>query len=205
MIGAIIGDIVGSVYEFDNYKAKDFQPFFHPKAFITDDTVCTIAIADILLHACDRGPDKEALVFPTGRKSYAAVTRSVLLRARGLIGLGIQPGDHVGILLPSGVEFAETLFAVAMVGGVSVLMNARLRAPEVAYVVENADLTAVITNSESDDFVDFAARLAEAFPAIATCADPLAMAVPEAPRLKRLILILLIPPAEPHQWAESLL
>ena len=88
-------------------------------------------LADILLHACDRGPDKEALVFPTGRKSYAAVTRSVLLRARGLIGLGIQPGDHVGILLPSGVEFAETLFAVAMVGGVSVLMNARFRAPEV--------------------------------------------------------------------------
>lgn len=54
MIGAIIGDIVGSVYEFDNYKAKDFQPFFHPKAFITDDSVCTIAIADILLH--DRDP-----------------------------------------------------------------------------------------------------------------------------------------------------
>ncbi len=54
MLGAIIGDIVGSVYEFDNYKAKDFQPFIHPKAFITDDTVCTIAVADILLH--DRDP-----------------------------------------------------------------------------------------------------------------------------------------------------
>lgn len=54
MLGAIIGDIVGSVYEFDNYKSKDFQPFIHPKAFITDDTVCTVAIADILLH--DRDP-----------------------------------------------------------------------------------------------------------------------------------------------------
>ncbi|GHU11256.1 hypothetical protein FACS1894185_4170 [Betaproteobacteria bacterium] len=50
MLGAIIGDIVGSVYEFNNYRAKDFQPFFHPKAFFTDDTVCTIAVADALLH-----------------------------------------------------------------------------------------------------------------------------------------------------------
>jgi ADP-ribosyl-[dinitrogen reductase] hydrolase len=50
MLGAIIGDIVGSVYEFNNYKAKDFQPFFHPKAFFTDDTVCTLAVADALLN-----------------------------------------------------------------------------------------------------------------------------------------------------------
>ncbi|GHU47755.1 hypothetical protein AGMMS50289_23410 [Betaproteobacteria bacterium] len=50
MLGAIIGDIVGSVYEFNNYRAKDFQPFFHPKAFFTDDTVCTIAVADALLR-----------------------------------------------------------------------------------------------------------------------------------------------------------
>lgn len=53
MLGAIIGDIVGSVYEFNNYKAKDFQPFFHPKAFFTDDTVCTVAIADALLNQRD--------------------------------------------------------------------------------------------------------------------------------------------------------
>ena len=44
MLGAIIGDIVGSVYEINNYRAKDFQPFFHPKAFFTDDTVCTVAV-----------------------------------------------------------------------------------------------------------------------------------------------------------------
>ena len=53
MLGAIIGDIVGSVYEFNNYRAKDFQPFFHPKAFFTDDTVCTIAVADALVHGKD--------------------------------------------------------------------------------------------------------------------------------------------------------
>lgn len=50
MLGSIIGDIAGSVYEFNNYRAKDFSPFFHPEAAFTDDTVCTVAIADALLH-----------------------------------------------------------------------------------------------------------------------------------------------------------
>jgi ADP-ribosylglycohydrolase len=50
MLGTIVGDIVGSAYEFNNYKAKDFQPLFHPNAKFTDDTVCTIAIADALLN-----------------------------------------------------------------------------------------------------------------------------------------------------------
>lgn len=51
MLGAIIGDIVGSVYEFNNYRAKTFEPFFHANAHFTDDTVCTVAIADALINA----------------------------------------------------------------------------------------------------------------------------------------------------------
>lgn len=50
MLGSIIGDIAGSVYEFNNYRAKDFEPFFHRHASFTDDTVCTVAIADALIH-----------------------------------------------------------------------------------------------------------------------------------------------------------
>jgi ADP-ribosylglycohydrolase len=48
MLGAIIGDIVGSRFEFNNYKAKDFE-FFHPKCFFTDDTIMSLAIAKSLL------------------------------------------------------------------------------------------------------------------------------------------------------------
>ena len=50
MLGSIIGDIAGSVYEFNNYRAKDFEPFFHRNAAFTDDTICTVAIADALIH-----------------------------------------------------------------------------------------------------------------------------------------------------------
>lgn len=45
----IIGDIVGSVYEWHNIKTKDF-PLFRDNCFFTDDTVMTIATADALMN-----------------------------------------------------------------------------------------------------------------------------------------------------------
>lgn len=49
MLGAIIGDVVGSIYEFDNIHTKDF-PLFDECSMYTDDTVCTIALADCLMN-----------------------------------------------------------------------------------------------------------------------------------------------------------
>lgn len=49
MFGAIIGDIVGSIYEFDNIKTKDFNLFTN-EMFFTDDTVMTIAIAEAIIE-----------------------------------------------------------------------------------------------------------------------------------------------------------
>jgi ADP-ribosylglycohydrolase len=49
MLGAIIGDIVGSVYEWNNIKTKDF-PLFSERGFFTDDTVVTIAVADAIME-----------------------------------------------------------------------------------------------------------------------------------------------------------
>ena len=47
LAGAIAGDVIGSVYEFDNIKTKDF-PLFHPMCEYTDDTVMTLALAKTL-------------------------------------------------------------------------------------------------------------------------------------------------------------
>ena len=49
MLGAICGDIIGSVFEHNNYKAKDFK-LFNMESRFTDDTVLTAAIADSLLY-----------------------------------------------------------------------------------------------------------------------------------------------------------
>ena len=52
MLGAIAGDIVGSIYEHANIKTKDF-PLFGPGCRFTDDTVLSVAVADCLLNAGD--------------------------------------------------------------------------------------------------------------------------------------------------------
>lgn len=55
MTGAIIGDIAGSIYEFDNTFDYDF-PLFTDRASYTDDTICTVAVADAILKGADYGP-----------------------------------------------------------------------------------------------------------------------------------------------------
>ena len=55
MLGAIIGDIVGSIYEFNNHKSKEFE-FFGKGCSFTDDTVHTIAVADWMLNRNAGGP-----------------------------------------------------------------------------------------------------------------------------------------------------
>ncbi|MCR4582749.1 MAG: ADP-ribosylglycohydrolase family protein [Prevotella sp.] len=54
MIGAIIGDIVGSRWEFDPTNDYDFELFSDKNGF-TDDTICTVAVADALLSGRDYG------------------------------------------------------------------------------------------------------------------------------------------------------
>ncbi|MBO4539473.1 MAG: ADP-ribosylglycohydrolase family protein [Clostridia bacterium] len=58
MIGAIIGDIVGSVYEWNNIKTKDFQ-LFDNRSFFTDDTVMTLAVGKALAECSGNYDDLE--------------------------------------------------------------------------------------------------------------------------------------------------
>ncbi len=52
MIGAIIGDIVGSDYEFSNTSDYNFE-LFDRNCDFTDDTICTVAVADAILNQTD--------------------------------------------------------------------------------------------------------------------------------------------------------
>lgn len=54
MLGAIIGDIIGSRFEFNNTNRLDFT-LFTSKCDYTDDTICTIAIADAVMNKKDYG------------------------------------------------------------------------------------------------------------------------------------------------------
>lgn len=54
MLGAITGDIVGSPYEFANTSNPRF-PLFSKRSSFTDDTICTVAVADALVRGTDFG------------------------------------------------------------------------------------------------------------------------------------------------------
>lgn len=71
MLGAIIGDIVGSPYEFANTHNPNF-PLFSRRSSFTDDTICTIAVADAILRGSDFGETLRewCLRYPNPMGSY---------------------------------------------------------------------------------------------------------------------------------------
>ncbi|MCJ7716246.1 MAG: ADP-ribosylglycohydrolase family protein, partial [Anaerolineales bacterium] len=60
MLGAIAGDIIGSIYEHNPIKTTDF-PLFHPHSRFTDDTVMSLAVARAILLGRDYGQEMKSL------------------------------------------------------------------------------------------------------------------------------------------------
>lgn len=61
MLGAVVGDIIGSTYEYSGNKEKYFFPLFHPHSFFTDDSVLTLAVADGLMKGGTENDFAQAL------------------------------------------------------------------------------------------------------------------------------------------------
>jgi len=79
MIGALAGDIIGSVYEAHPIKTKEFI-LFHPDSRFTDDSVLTIAVAQAILTDGNRRRFREiGRRHPEGIKGAQATTLAVFL------------------------------------------------------------------------------------------------------------------------------
>jgi fatty-acyl-CoA synthase len=65
--------------------------------------------------------------------------------AAGLVALGVEPGDHVAVVMANYPEFIALKFAIASIGAVSVPVNFLLRERELAYVLEQSDAVMLIT------------------------------------------------------------
>jgi len=144
-------------------------------------------MGDLLLMAADAQPERMAVILPDERRSYAQIRDAAFRKALSLQALGVGPGDHVGLLLPTGMDFIETLFATALLGAVTVPVNARYMPPELAYVVENADLKVLLTTDKIAESVNFVERLNLAFPKLAK-ADARELKLQNAPLLRNIVL-----------------
>ncbi len=124
-------------------------------------------IGDLLLAVADEVPDNPVLIFPDARHSYASMVAAAYSRARSLHALGIGAGDAVGLLMPNALEYMELLLGCQLIGALAVPMNARYRASELTYVIENADLKVLITSDLVSEYADFGELLHRALPELA--------------------------------------
>ncbi len=143
----------------------------------------------LLRDRAGRWPDQEALVFPDRRETLAEMNLAARQWAKALIARGVEPGDHVGILLTTRPEFMDLLFGIAMAGAVCVPVNARYQPGELAFLVKDADLACLITTGRVADSLDFGERLMAALPSLAHGSGGERLALTEAPKLKSIICI----------------
>jgi len=144
-------------------------------------------LGDLLLMAADSQPDRMAVILPDQRRSYAQIRDAAFHKAMSLQALGVGPGDHVGLLLPTGMDFIESMFAATLLGAVTVPINARYMPPELAYVVQNADLKVLLTTDRIAEAVNFVERLNLAFPQLAQ-ASAGRLELENAPVLRNVVL-----------------
>jgi acyl-CoA synthetase (AMP-forming)/AMP-acid ligase II len=144
-------------------------------------------VADLYLRAADRFADRPAVIFPERRLTYAELIDAAWQHARSLRALGVGQGSHVGILMANCPEYVELLLGTCLLGACAVPMNARYKPPELAYVVENADLEVVVTSDRISDHADFAALLHAALPGLAEGSAPLSLAA--APKLRAAVML----------------
>jgi len=119
-------------------------------------------VGDLLARGASKWPEKDALVFPDCRRTFSQLYHGVRRKARSLVGLGIQPGERIGLLMPNCTDFVETIFGGALVGIPVLTINARFKSRELSHVLADADVVAVLTTDLVADHVDFAALLNEA-------------------------------------------
>ncbi len=101
----------------------------------------------LALHASSQ-PDAEVFRYEARRSTYAQFDSHANQVANGLIALGVGKGDRVGYLGKNSDLFYEIVFGCARAGAVSVGINWRLAAPEVAYILNDCDAKVLFVGPE---------------------------------------------------------
>ena len=168
-------------------------------------------IGDILDIQTQRFAEREALVHAaTGdRFNYREFHAEVERVARGLLSIGIAKGQHVGIWATNYTEWVIAQFATAKIGAVLVTVNPAYRTSELAYVLEQAQIGALIligrfrAPSLTGRTSDYAGMVNEVVPELAA-ASPGELNSTRFPHLRHIIFIPphddASTPAPPGMW-----
>ena len=140
-------------------------------------------------RAAARWPDRPALIVREQaiRWTYAELDAQVDAFAAGLLALGLEPGDRVGIWSPNNAEWVVTQFATAKAGLILVNINPAYRTHELDYALNKVGCRALVTAS-SFKTSDYLAMLRELAPELAT-AHPGQLRSARLPRLETVIQI----------------
>jgi fatty-acyl-CoA synthase len=105
-----------------------------------------ITIGDAFDQTVARFPDREALIsrHQQLRYTWAQLSDEVERCARGLMALGIQKGQRVGIWAPNRAEWTITQFATAKIGAILVNINPAYRLHELEYALNQSTCTALV-------------------------------------------------------------
>ena len=122
-------------------------------------------IGSLLDERAKRDGTREALVFEGRRATFAELARDVDMLARGLIQLGIEPGDKVSLWMMNRPEWIHAALAVMRIGAVLVPINTRFRSEDAAYVLGQSDSTTLIIAARSGP-IDFLGMVRTMLPSL---------------------------------------
>jgi len=124
-----------------------------------------ICLKDALTQTAFKYPHQESYVGPDARRTWQQTLDSSKNLAKALLALGLQRGDHVGILLGNCSQWIEIFFGCAMIGAVTVPINTRFKKNELEYCLKQSDVKVLFF---IDQFlnIDFASMLKSVEPAL---------------------------------------
>ncbi len=110
----------------------------------------TANMGEVLARRAERNPTKEAVVdTATGeRLTYRELDKRANQCANALSGIGVVRGDRVAVLLPNGIPFMECFYGAGKIGGIVVLLNWRLVADEIEYLLADSGATVLVFGAE---------------------------------------------------------
>ncbi|HEV3452805.1 MAG TPA: long-chain fatty acid--CoA ligase [Acidimicrobiia bacterium] len=116
----------------------------------------------VLAHHASRFPDKPVTVLGDETVTYGEMVVRASSLAAGMHERGVGVGDVVGLLSYNCTEFLETIFAANYLGASVMPINWRLAAPEVRYILEHSEATALVCDEALVDLANDATKGMEA-------------------------------------------